>query len=164
MIVKLRVGKTIARFVHPLDPAPRTAILVPGFEVTRTVRVFPNGWDKAAAKFSPEAVAGTFSQLLTLSREGISLTHAVICLSWDRHALLSGAQRDLLWEAFGVPIFEQYLGPANVLWAYECEAHGGLHTTPAYPGPALDSHCLCKARRPAGVARQAAPLTKVANG
>ena len=32
-----------------------------------------------------------------------------------------------MWDAFGVPVFEQCLGLDNELLAMECEAHDGLH-------------------------------------
>ena len=144
MLFTTRTREVAAAFVHPLDPAPRTAVLVPGFASTRTVRVFPNGWDNAAKKFAPAAVAGTFDQLLALAHDGSQFTHAIISLAWQRDDLLTRHQSDFLWEAFGVPIFEQYLGPGNVLLAYECEAHGDFHATPAYTGPILKGRrCAC---------------------
>jgi hypothetical protein len=144
MFFTTRKRETASVFVHPLDPTPKTAILVPGFVSTRNVRVFPHGWDNAAKKFAPAAVAGTFDQLLALADKGGQFTHAVINLAWHRDDLLTQHQSDQLWDAFGVPIFEQYLGPGNVLLAYECEAHGDFHATPAYTGPILKGRpCAC---------------------
>jgi len=144
MFLPLRSQKAAASFVHPLDPAPRTAILLPGFQSTRSVRVFPNGWDEAARRFAPACVAGTFDQLRSLANQGVQLTHAVVCLSWHREDLLTATQRAFLWNAFGVPVFEQYLSPANVLLAFECDAHAALHATPAYTGPTFDRfRCPC---------------------
>ena len=144
MLLSLRLRGNGAAFVHPLSPPPRTAILVPGFQSAGDLRVFSQGWDHSVERFAPAAVAGTFEQLLGLVRCRLNLTHAVICLSWTYDGLLSAAQRDLLWTGLGVPIFEQFLGPGNVLLAYECEAHGGLHTTSAYTGPTVDGFCECK--------------------
>jgi hypothetical protein len=139
-----RPHAAVAAFVHPLDPQPRTAILVPRFRSTRTARVFPNGWDKDAVIFRPGAIAGTFNQLLRIGDAGVQLTHAVICLTWNVGHLLTDAQRDILWDGFGVPVFEQILGPGNVLLANECDAHTGLHITPAYKGPMTDiARCAC---------------------
>ena len=57
------------------------------------------------------------------------------------------ALRDLLWNTFGVPVFEQYLGPNLELLAFECEAHDGLHLANAGvhdPGCALRTElCAC---------------------
>lgn len=144
MFFSFRPNVAVAAFVHPLDPQPRTAILVPRFRSTRTTRVFPNGWDRDAVLFRPEAIAGKFNQLLRIADAGVQLTHAVICLTWNVQHLLTDAQRDILWEAFGVPAFEQILGPGNVLLANECDAHTGLHITPAYKGPMIDvARCAC---------------------
>jgi phenylacetate-coenzyme A ligase PaaK-like adenylate-forming protein len=40
---------------------------------------------------------------------------------------LSGEDRDLLWRAFGVPVFEQLRGWDGSVLARECEVHDGLH-------------------------------------
>jgi hypothetical protein len=144
MFFSFRPNAAAAVFVNPLDPPPRTAILAPRFRSTRTTRVFPNGWDNEVARFSPGAIAGTFDQLLAAADAGVQLTHAVVCLSWDIDNLLTDAQRDRLWEAFGVPVFEQILGPDNVLLANECDAHAGLHLTPAHAGMRADvARCAC---------------------
>ena len=42
-------------------------------------------------------------------------------------AQLTGEERERLWRAFRVPIFEQIIGPRGKLLAAECEAHDGLH-------------------------------------
>ncbi len=152
MLLPFRLRKAAASFVHPLDPAPRTAILVPGFQSTRSIRAFPEGWNDAAARFAPACVAGTFEQLLALADEGVQLTHAVICLSWHRQHLLTARQREHLWNAFGVPVFEQYLGPGNILLAFECGAHAALHATRAYTGPTFDHmRCSCSLEQPMSV-------------
>ncbi len=118
-----------------MQPAPKTAILAPGFRNARLVRVFPHGWNAAAVKYRPAAVAGSFSQLASLAAGKVAITHAAICLCWEVDDLLTTAQREFLWSAFEVPVFQQLLGPANNLLAYECEAHAGLHAAPEYGGP-----------------------------
>src|SRR5438309_12054932 len=100
MFLPFRFPQAAPSFVHPLDPAPRTAILVPGFQSSRSIRIFPHGWDNAARKFAPASVAGTLDQLLSLADEGVQLTHAVICLAWHREDLLTPSQRAYLWNAF----------------------------------------------------------------
>jgi hypothetical protein len=84
-----------AKFQYPMQPVPRTAILVPWFNhnpwfnqtprfktpgfnktwfnLTRfsareTIRVFKNGWSEEAAQFAPAAIAGTWTQLKELAR------------------------------------------------------------------------------------------------
>src|SRR6266567_1406092 len=102
MFFTFRSYAAAAAFVHPLDPPPRTAVLAPRFRSTRTIRVFPNGWDSEVAEFAPGAIAGAFDQLLAAADAGLPLTHAAICLTWDTNNLLTDAQRDFLWQAFGV--------------------------------------------------------------
>ncbi len=130
--------------MHPLDPAPRTAILVPGFCETRTVRTFAGGWTRETARFHPTAVAGPLNAVLELARRGIRLKHSVIVFSPGFDSCLTGSERDKLWRAFGVPVFEQVLGPGNELLASECEAHDGLHVILGSPRLPLDrTKCGC---------------------
>lgn len=118
-----RPKATGAGFVHPLLSAPKTMILAPGFRETRTTRVFAQGWCEEAARFGPSAVAATFDELRRLAQKGVEFRHAVIVLRYGPGSFLSDDQRDFLWNAFGLPVFEQHLGPNNELLAMECEAH-----------------------------------------
>ena len=127
MLLNFRRRASGARFVHPMDPMPRTAILAPGFEETKLVRVFPSGWNDEAARFAPTSIAGPREQLRRLTNKGLRLKHAVIVFIYDGDAGLSDDDRDLFWDAFGVPVFEQHLGPSNELLAMECDAHMGVH-------------------------------------
>ena len=113
--------------MHPLAPAPKTIVLAAGFESTREIRVFPEGWNSEAARLGPCSVAASIEQLLALARAGTTLRHAAIVLTRGPHSALCDEDRDRLWTAFGVPVFEQCLGPNNELLAAECEAHDGLH-------------------------------------
>ena len=116
-----------AAFVHHLVPAPKTIVLASGFENTRTIRVFPKGWDDNSARLGSCSVAAAIEDLLWLAENGVRLQHAAIVLTRGPHSRLSERDRDRLWEAFGVPVFEQCLGVDNELLAMECEAHDGLH-------------------------------------
>lgn len=80
-----------------------------------------------AARFAPEAIAGTRSQLLELDPAPFSLSRAVIALGRPGDRLLTAAERDRLWRSFNVPVFEQIIGLRGQLLAAECEAHDGLH-------------------------------------
>ncbi len=61
--------------------------------------------------------------------------------------MLSAADRERLWRAFRVPLFEQVIGPRGELLAAECEAHAGLHIeTPglAWAGHGIETaRCAC---------------------
>ncbi len=121
-----RHNRAGAAFTHPLQPIPRTAILSPGFQESRLIRVFPDGWNSDAERFRPAAVAGPLSRLRDLAELQVELQHAVIVFT-NLEERLTERDRDLLWRALGVPVFEQCLGAENELLAAECEAHDGLH-------------------------------------
>jgi len=120
-------------FRYPMDPAPRTAVLAacfrqPRFRPNYPVRVFPEGWSDEVAVFAPAAIAAPREQLLGLAADRPpQLTHAVIALASPGDPILSIDQRERLWRAFRVPVFEQIIGPDGELLAAECEAHDGLH-------------------------------------
>jgi hypothetical protein len=123
----------VESFVYPIPPAPRTAVLVPWFakeDRSRKlfVRLFADGWGGEAAAFAPAALAGTLEQLCALDRHMVpSLTHALIVLGRPGMDRLTEENRDRLWRAFRVPVFEQIIGKSGELLAAECEAHDGLH-------------------------------------
>ena len=119
-------------FAYPVQPAPRTAILVdwfrPALLTSQPVRMFPQGWGAEAARFQPAAVAATLDQCWKLC--GVltpSLTHSLIVLERPGGPRLTEVDRDAFWRAFRVPVFEQIIGPSGQLLAGECEAHEGLH-------------------------------------
>jgi hypothetical protein len=61
---------------------------------------------------------------------------------------LSEADRDTLWAAFRVPVFEQVIGKSGKRLAAECEAHDGLHIeSPVLP---LENECVEHAPCPCG--------------
>jgi len=127
-----------------MDPTPRTAVLAPGFQETKLIRVFPTGWNEEAAHFRPSSIAGPCEQLRQLTGENLQLRHAVIALTYEGQSGLSDDDRDLFWDAFGVPVFEQRLGPGNELVAMECDAHAGLHVMGDYNSARENRHsCAC---------------------
>ena len=61
---------------------------------------------------------------------------------------MSEADRDTLWAAFRVPVFEQVIGRSGKRLAAECEAHDGLHIeSAALP---LENECVEDAPCPCG--------------
>ena len=179
-------------FEYPIPPAPRTAVLVPWFskktfakktfskktfakkwfyETTfdkNPVRIFAEGWGPEASAFAPAALVATFEQLCSLDRQSVpSLTHALIVLGRPGSDRLSEEDRDRLWKAFRVPVFEQVIGTSGELLAAECEAHDGLHLeSPRLPldDEYLDaSPCPCGRKTPRiGGTQGAALLRRVA--
>ena len=155
----------MTRLCTPSIPRPARPFWCPGFmrTLSRTALCgfFAMDGVSDAAAFAPAAVAGTFEQLSDLARNGIpSLTHSVIVLWRAGEPRLSEADRDTLWAAFRVPVFEQVIGKSGKRLAAECEAHDGLHVeSPALPleGESVDeSPCPCGRKSSAhrGVARR----------
>lgn len=126
MLVRLVWTPPKAAFVYPIPPAPRTAVLMPGFHGSDAIHVFPDGWTDDAKGFEPQALAASLPQLESLAGR-VSLTHAVIVLRNEWEARLTDADRTLLWKAFRVPAFKQIVDEHGELLAAECEAHEGLH-------------------------------------
>ncbi len=56
-----------------------------------------------------------------------SLQTAIVVLTSIEESPVSDERRDLLWRAFGVPVFEQLRGRDGSVIARECEVHDGLH-------------------------------------
>jgi hypothetical protein len=166
-----------AEFRYPIEPVPRTAVLVPWFDPTwfdptwfdptwfsakGSVRAFENGWSEETAQFAPEAIAATWTQLKELAADSLSPavppapTHALVVLHRTGAAPLAPDDREWLWRKFGVPIFEQVIGARGELIAAECEAHDGMHLeTPeidlngtSLPGQVDVSPCACGRQTP----------------
>jgi hypothetical protein len=119
---------------YPFDTVPRTAILGSGFDVNGDIRVFPEGWSPALAKYAPDALAAparTLQWLIRAVDQGhVSLPplgSAVIAFVGEPYGKLTPADRELIERIWGVPVFEQYRAASGELLAAECSAHRGLH-------------------------------------
>ena len=149
MVVRIRRPTKGAHFIHPIDPAPRTAVLAAGFQQTRLARVFPLGWNGRAARFSRASVAGPMEQVLRVARAGWRVEHSIVVFTYPGERGLSARERESFWKAFEVPVFEQYLGPNSELLATECDAHAGLHVVSGYEDLDLEHDvCACGNRAP----------------
>ncbi len=115
-----------ASLVYPIPPAPRTAILIPGFRSKGAIRVFENGWTEETNRFDPQSITARLDQLFALERIA-NPTHALIAIRREWEPAISDADRERLWRAFRVPLFEQIVDDRCFLLAAECEAHEGLH-------------------------------------
>jgi hypothetical protein len=155
--------------VYPIPPAPPTAVLVDGFRSGGNIHVFENGWSDEAANFAPAAIAATLAQLDALGTMPIpSLRNAVIALVRPGEPHLSEDDRERLWRAFRVPVFEQRIDQSCNLLAAECEAHDGLHIEASELSPRdgeilETAPCGCGKTTPRLIAQQRAEnLRKVA--
>ncbi|HEY3838653.1 MAG TPA: hypothetical protein VGL72_18875 [Bryobacteraceae bacterium] len=84
--------------------------------------------------YAPEALVAPLDLALSLAdreRRGIldlpSISTAIVVLTSSEDSPLTDDHRDLLWRAWGVPVFEQLRGPDGTVIASECEVHDGLH-------------------------------------
>ncbi len=115
-----------AFFVYPIQPVPRTAVLIAGFRPKGPIRVFAEGWTEQTARFHPQSIAGRLDQLYALDGAARP-THALIAVRRPLDLPVTDDDRDRLWRIFGVPLFEQIVDANARLLAAECEAHDGLH-------------------------------------
>jgi hypothetical protein len=132
------------KFENPLPAACRIAVVAPNFSERDGVRTFGEDQSREIESFRPEILAGTVPVLLRLA-ETIRLTRAVVAFSGARVGAVTNRDRDLLWSAYQVPIFEQSLGPDGTVVARECEAHDGLHLylPQHYQGALRTEACAC---------------------
>ena len=119
---------TPAEFRYPLQPAPNCVVLAGGFRTTGTVEAIPEWRDVDLASIAgTKAIAAPISVLRTLAERKYELLYPVTALTGPCYGVLFDSDRDLIWEAFGVPAFEQFLGVRNELLAEDCDVHEGLH-------------------------------------
>jgi hypothetical protein len=107
---------------------------VPSVQLARGFRC---GEWQALADYQPQILVGTRSELQLLVEEMgrdawelNSVDCAVVVLTYSYTAPLDDVFRVMLWQRFGVPIYELLVGPHNTLLAAECEAHEGWHIQP----------------------------------
>ncbi|HEY6990681.1 MAG TPA: hypothetical protein VH369_19955 [Bryobacteraceae bacterium] len=120
----------------PASPELRLAQLSPGPRFDSVTPFTPERWFELEA-YRPRALAGETADLERLLEQvqfGMldlaSIDRAVLVLTRYRGRPMSDVSRVTLWQGFGVPTFELYLGPDNSLLAAECEAHEGWHLAP----------------------------------
>jgi hypothetical protein len=93
-----------------------------------------------------------------------SLNKAIVVLTSTDDSPLADHHRDLLWYAFGVPVFEQVRAEDGRIVAAECEVHDGLHVCAvepfAFDGELVVDACACGLESPR--LRSRAPLARKA--
>ena len=133
-----------AEFENPLPVPCRIAIIAPNYQEKNGVRTFDESQVPDIQNYRPEILVGTVAGLLRLA-PALRVSRAVVAFSGARLGPLTGRHRDLLWQAFQVPIFEHSLGPDGSVVARECEAHQGLHLylPRHHHGPLDPEPCPC---------------------
>jgi hypothetical protein len=167
-----RLGRVIVksqRLQLPLPFKGNIAVLEPGFRIERGMREF--GADlQRVEDFRPEVIVAPLHIALILADQKLwgllqlpSLGAALVVLT--RLSPMEQHDRDLLWRAFGVPVFEQLRDSGGIIIARECEVHDGLHLAgaaeaPGIPCELVTGHCECGAETPR--IRKLAPARQMA--
>ena len=102
-----------------------------------SVRVFrPGEWSSIEA-YRPRILVGTAADLQELAErvelnviELSSVDHAIFVLTGCGDEPLRDVLRVVLWQTFGVPVYELFMAPGGSLAASECETHEGWHVEP----------------------------------
>ena len=112
-------------------------------------RAFPASAIPELELFRPRVIVACapdlqhLAELVELGRiELSSLDHAIFLLTPCGHPPATDTLRVVLWQAFGVPVYELLMSPSGALLAHECEAHEGLHLAPGLTATAALSHEL----------------------
>ena len=119
-------------------PAPaklRIAQITPGVQFESTY--FPAERWGEMAQFCPEMLVGAAADLQWLAEKTRvgeislgSIDHAVFVCTSTGDAPADDRLRVVLWQAFGVPVYELFVGADGTVLAGECEAHEGWHVEP----------------------------------
>jgi hypothetical protein len=115
--------------VFPLPIVPsRIAIIGGRFSEAKNIRDFDPSDVDGLADWEPEALVAPLEDTLALAhRSSLHLSSAIVVLTCIGGVPLDDPGRNRLWEAFGVPVFEQLRSWRGAVIARECEAHAGLH-------------------------------------
>lgn len=112
---------------YPLAPTPRIAVLDDRFAACGPVSILNEESAKTELdRRSIETVAASPARLIRLIALDWRPVYPLIALTSPNY-LLGEYDRDLLWRAFEVPVYEQVVDAQGRLLASECEAHDGLH-------------------------------------
>ncbi len=121
-------------FQSPLADAGKVAVLGTGFLDTDQVRTFRFDWEEELAAYRPDTIAGPLDRVRKIAIDMYAgrltlpaLERAVVVFTGLRDGMMGPGDRDLLWKAFRVPVYEQLQGFNREALASECDAHEGLH-------------------------------------
>jgi hypothetical protein len=122
-------------FQFPLTGRARIALIDADFRAASGMRTFRFGDDAELRGFAPDSLALPLNSALVLADRKLrclidlpTLKRAVVVFTDE---LMLPHHRDLIWKAFGLPIFEQLRDEHGRVIARECEVHDGLHFDPS---------------------------------
>ncbi len=140
------------RLPFPAGPGKRIAQLGSGQSFAEVELFSENNWNQVQA-FGPNIlVAPTFelqSWMRTLKRSTRwwhSLNTAVFVLSMQGVGSVDDEVRQTVWNSFGVPTYELFVGPTGRVLASECEAHSGWHVQPGVAAEIIEDQLIFRHR------------------
>jgi hypothetical protein len=143
----------------PLKSPTRIAVLCGDFSLPAGARELSATDTVELAAYKPDALVAPLDTMVRLAYQKSSgqlrlpsLSIAIAVLTRLDSPLLD-AHRDLLWHAFGLPVFEILQDSDGTVLARECEVHDGLHFEPAisnlFAGDEVHhGHCDCGLETP----------------
>jgi len=142
---KVRRNSPAIPLPFPVSSTLRLAQLSPGPKFENVEPLVLKRWSDLQA-FEPNIVVGTLTEMKRLmdyvtagTLDTACIDRALVILTLFGAKPLNDVARVALWQSFGVPIFELYLGLDQTLLAAECEAHEGWHLAPGIEPMTLDS-------------------------
>lgn len=120
----------------PAAPDLRVAQITATSHFDRVSAFPPDRWQELET-YRPQVLVGPAQQLqkfiewVKLELVDLkSIDHAIFVLIECGDRPFSDMSRVVLWQTFGVPVYELFVGVGGVLLASECEAHEGWHVQP----------------------------------
>ena len=111
-------------FQSPLPGAARIAFHTHLFQPRASDHVFPGELES-----KPDLLVLPLNAALALTLGAVSPAAALVVITSVADAPMADHHRDYLWNALGLPVFEQLTGWDGTVIARECEAHDGLHVS-----------------------------------
>jgi hypothetical protein len=116
----------------PVPAALRIAQITPG--VRFDSQCFPFERWHELEQYRPEMLVGSAADLRWLAGKVMTaemrlntVNHAIFVLTALGDVPVEDTLRVALWQAFGVPVYELFVGADGTVLAAECEAHEGWH-------------------------------------
>lgn len=148
---------------------------MPWFPIRGRAKSFQEVSLAQLGRYRPEALAGSVAALRLLAEATLrtrtawpSLAYGILALTSTGPPALLPEDRELLWEAFQVPAWEQCRRWDGTLYAEECAARAGLHLRvphlPSRPQGTilLEEPCRCGDPSPRIVSASTAVLARAA--
>jgi len=118
----------------PWPATPRVAALEPWFSLNGGTKILTELNVSSLCRLEPEALVGPPDSLRWLARQAVegflslpSLRFGLVVFIGLGAGLLTEEDRELLWEAFQVPVWTQFRGFSGEILAVEGECRAGLH-------------------------------------